>query len=384
MDTIPFHLMMFALDVLLVMGLYAWPSQRSTFWGLASIVVFGGVGMFGIGMFSVIFRTNRGQCLVEGLTYHGTFFLLIAAGMLFWKKRRRIALLSALLGICIFVPGFDMLVWEPNSLAVERYTIESAKIKYPIRIVFVADIQTDHIGRHERRTLQKIMEQKADLIILGGDYLQTYHENEKLAKLEDQFRTMFLEIPLSAPLGVYAIAGNLDTPNPTGFNALFADTGIEPVYGSLLLDNWGVEQKKGPIDLALLSMGNSIDGVEDRAHTGSGLFSIMVGHYPIYAIENYQKVDGAPDLMLAGHTHGGQFALPFYGPVKIKHQGRDRRIPREFMTGLHTFPNGSKLLVSRGTGMERGWAPRVRFFCKPEISVIDLLPAPISKSTESP
>ena len=381
MDTIPFHLLMFALDVLLVMGLYAWPSQRSTLWGLASIVLFGGIGILGIGVFAVIFRTNLGQCVVEGLTYHGAAFLLIAGGILFLKKRRRIAALSAGLGLIVFGLGFDMLVIEPNSLVVERYAIESPKIKSPLRIVFAADIQTDRIGNHERRTLRKIMEQNADLIILGGDYLQVYDHGDRLPKLRTQFTDLLKEIPLKAPLGAYAINGNIDDSTGNDFDALFKDTGVEPVFDSVLFDNWGAEEKKGPIDLALLSMVDSMNGVEDRAYTGSGLFSVMAGHYPVYAIEHYQEVGWAPDLMLAGHTHGGQFALPFYGPVKIKHAGRDRRIPQRFMTGMITLTNGSRLLVSRGTGMERGWAPRIRFLCKPEISVIDLLPAPRPEKT---
>jgi predicted MPP superfamily phosphohydrolase len=36
--------------------------------------------------------------------------------------------------------------------------------------------------------------------------------------------------------------------------------------------------------------------------------------------------------------------------------------------------NGRKLVVSRGIGMERGGAPRLRFLCRPEVIVIDLLP----------
>ena len=38
------------------------------------------------------------------------------------------------------------------------------------------------------------------------------------------------------------------------------------------------------------------------------------------------------------------------------------------------LPGGGKLLVSRGTGMERGNAPQMRFNCRPELAVIDLLP----------
>ena len=366
---------MFALDVVLAAALLFWPSQRSVAWAAAAIVVLGGLGIVGIGVLAVMFDTNKAQCLLEGLTYHGSAFLLLAAATLLRKKRRLMAATSALLAIVILGLGFDMLVWEPNSLVVERYTIESPKIKHPLRIVFVSDIQTDRIGGHERRTLQKIMEQKPDLIFLGGDYLQYYDKLERNESVEQQFRDLFREIPLKAPLGVFALKGNLDSASPPVFCDLFEDTGVTPIYFSELLGNWGADRTKGPIDMALLSMDDSINGVEDRAVADSGNFSIMAGHYPHFAYRHYQEVNYAPDLMLAGHTHGGQFVLPFYGPVILNTRGRDGHPNREFMSGMHTFKNGSKFLVTRGTGMERGWAPRVRFFCKPEISVIDLLPA---------
>ncbi len=372
MDTIPFHLMMFALEVVLIAGLLAWPSQRSALWGGAAVVLFGGIGIMGIGVFARLFRTNLGQCLAEGLTYHGTFFLSVAAVVLYRKKRRRIAIASALLGLLIFAIGFDALVWEPNSLVIEHYTIESPKIVDPLRIVFAADIQTDRIGRHERRTMQKIMEQEADLILLGGDYLQYYKDAVRTENLVERFNALLHEIPLTAPLGVYAIRGNLDGHE---FNDLFKDTGVIPVVESELFINWGGDKKKGPIDMALLSMSDSIDGVQDRAYMKSGNFSIMAGHLPHYAYRHYRDVDYAPDLMLAGHTHGGQVVIPFYGPIVTNTRGRYGHHHPEFMSGMHVFQNGSHFLVTRGTGMERAWAPRVRFFCKPEISVIDLVPA---------
>lgn len=374
MDTIPFHLTMLAVDGMLVWGFLLSPLHRTHWgsflsWGLACAA-----GVFGVGLFGVLFRANFGQCLVEGLMYHGAGFLWIAAVILFLKQRRRLAAVSAMIAVPIFALGFDVLIWEPTSLVVEHYTIESPKIKYPLRIVFAADIQTDHIGWYERRTMQTIMEQKPDLILLGGDYLQ-YYKDVRTENVEEQFRNLFREIPLTAPLGVYALKGNLDSSIGREFRMMFDGTGVTPVFDSELFGNWGVDQNKGPIDMALLSMTDSIEGVEDRAATDSGNFSIMAGHYPHFAYRYYQEVDYAPDLMLAGHTHGGQVVLPFYGPVILNTRGRDGHPHREFMSGMHVFANGSHFLVTRGTGLERGWAPRVRFNCKPEISVIDLLPA---------
>lgn len=385
---------MFALDMILWGGLFfgmfrfnkasraetprdpavAGTGFRSKIVDLAVVSFFGFFGLAGIGVFAKLFDTNLGQCLVEGLTCHGSLFLLVAGAMLFWKRRRIIGTAAALFGLFLFGVGFDMLVVEPYSLAVEHYEIRSPKLKNPVRIVFVADIQTDRIGRHERRTLETIREQNPDLIILGGDYLQYYEDAPRNMDLPQRFRDLFLEIPLSAPLGVFAITGNVDPMNNRSFGEYFKETTVEPIYFSEIFENVGIDKKRGPIDIAFLSMSDSVEGVGENVLTDTGNFLVMVGHYPNYAIKNFRNSDRAPDLMLAGHTHGGQVALPWYGPIRIKRTGREKIITRDFLRGMKTFSNGGQLLISRGTGMERGWAPRVRFFCRPEISVIDLIP----------
>jgi predicted MPP superfamily phosphohydrolase len=61
--------------------------------------------------------------------------------------------------------------------------------------------------------------------------------------------------------------------------------------------------------------------------------------------------------------------LPFIG---ILAKGAD--IPRAWAAGVTNLSGGRKLIVSRGTGMERDLAPRLRFLCRPELAVIDLVP----------
>jgi uncharacterized protein len=49
-------------------------------------------------------------------------------------------------------------------------------------------------------------------------------------------------------------------------------------------------------------------------------------------------------------------------------------VPNSWAAGLTALPSGAKLIVSRGIGMERAYAPRMRFLCRPELLVIDLEP----------
>ena len=73
------------------------------------------------------------------------------------------------------------------------------------------------------------------------------------------------------------------------------------------------------------------------------------------------------DLTLAGHTHGGQVQLPGVGPLMIA-----SRVPRSVGAGgLHSLA-GRRIYVSRGVGVERGQAPRLRLGAVPEVSLITL------------
>ncbi|MBD1937970.1 hypothetical protein [Microcoleus sp. FACHB-68] len=94
-------------------------------------------------------------------------------------------------------------------------------------------------------------------------------------------------------------------------------------------------------------------------------FHIVLGHAPDCALGD---VDA--DLLVAGHTHGGQVRLPFVGPVFTR-----SKIPRSWAAGMTKLTGNRTLIVSRGIGMQRGVAPRVRFLCRPELVIIELLPA---------
>jgi predicted MPP superfamily phosphohydrolase len=73
------------------------------------------------------------------------------------------------------------------------------------------------------------------------------------------------------------------------------------------------------------------------------------------------------DLVVAGHTHGGQVQLPLLGPPIILSD-----VPRRVGAGGFHLVDGRPIYVSRGVGAERGQAPRIRFLCPPEASLLVL------------
>ncbi|MDZ4782481.1 MAG: hypothetical protein SGJ19_19720, partial [Planctomycetia bacterium] len=75
------------------------------------------------------------------------------------------------------------------------------------------------------------------------------------------------------------------------------------------------------------------------------------------------------DLLVAGHVHGGQVRLPGIGPLIT-----NSLLSRRWAAGVTQLSGDRTLVVSRGIGMERSYAPRLRFLCRPELMVIHLTP----------
>ena len=118
---------------------------------------------------------------------------------------------------------------------------------------------------------------------------------------------------------------------------------------------------------------NDVDFADDQAQLALLMqqvrpddFSLLLYHKPDLA---YAARDLGINLYLAGHTHGGQIRLPFYGAVITNsHYGKT------FEMGLYHLDQ-TTLYVSRGLGLEGMSAPRARFLCPPEVVVVDLAPA---------
>ena len=262
-----------------------------------------------------------------------------------------IACLAAAIGLV--AAAVDAFLIEPKWLELTRIEITSPKLARRYRIVLITDLQVDRVTQYERRALLLAQQQQPDLILLGGDYTQVaWQEFEAVAS---QLHNLLREVDLRAPLGVFAVRGNVDV---FDWQQLFAGLPITAVSHTRSFDLDGLR-------LTCL-------GLHDSYQTGLHLtnptpqrFHIVLGHSPNFALGNIDA-----DLLLAGHTHGGQVRLPLLGTIFP-----NAAVPRSWAAGLTQLPSGAKLYVSRGVGMERGDSPRMRFMCRPELTVIDLVPS---------
>ncbi len=278
---------------------------------------------------------------------------LLGAAWLLRKAARKTAVLSGLGALVLLGAAVDAFWIEPTWLEVTHLRMESPKLAYPIRIAVLADLQTDAAGSYEREVLKRLRDEEPDLILFAGDYVHAHGDRrEKTCK---ELNAMMKEVGLSAPLGVFAVRGNVDVCHD--WRRLFKDLPVLALASTQTLD-------VGPLQLTCLSMRDSFDTGLCVAGGDPNRFHLVLGHSPDFALG---RVDA--DLLVAGHTHGGQIRLPWIGALTT-----GCRVPRAWASGLMDLPGGGKLLVSRGVGMERGGAPRLRFLCRPELVLIDLVP----------
>ena len=256
---------------------------------------------------------------------------------------------------------------EPFRLEVARFHVSSAKVDRPLKIAVVADYQTDKLEDYERHALARLMAEKPDLIVMPGDYLQADHR-EGWEALRDATNTYLRELNFSAPLGVYAVGGNADFRRR--WPEIFAGLPVKTMLDTTTL-------KRDDFALSGLAVEDSFNPRLQLPNAGDK-FHIAVGHAPDYAL----SPDVQADLLIAGHTHGGQVCLPLFGPLVTFSQ-----VPRSWAAGLTHIDEQRILVVSRGVGMERRDAPRLRFLCRPQLVFIHVEPAnaPIqSASSTSP
>lgn len=267
---------------------------------------------------------------------------------------------AAVLILAVGVWAFGI---EPRWLQISRYTVASEKIERPLRVAVLADLQSDGIGAYEKRALAALMKQEPDLILLPGDYLQI-PMRMAFAREAEKLREVLRELDVSAPEGVLAVGGDVEL---LGWSAIFEGTGIRTFESTTRIET-------SQVAITALSLWESRMGTATLE--SSKTFHLAFGHAPDFAIGQERLEKPTVDLMVAGHTHGGQVRLPFFGPPLTF-----SRIPRAWASGRTDFANGGTLIVSRGVGMERGLAPPLRFLCRPEIVVIDLVPASAPRPT---
>jgi hypothetical protein len=253
--------------------------------------------------------------------------------------------------------------WEPRRLEVEHISITSKNVRAPIRIAHISDLQTDGIGRMQFAARDAANKHQPHLIVFTGDVL---NHPALVPEVHDYLRGF------KSLNGSYFVGGNVDSILPPEF---FTGSGFERIDDSArLIDINGT--KVGILGLGLGQFWGTKLLNELIRQTDKADLRILLSHLPDTLI---MAKDARVDVLFCGHTHGGQVALPWFGPIV-----KMSRVARAIAAGgLHKVGK-LYVVVSRGLGMEGHIAPRVRAFSRPHLILCEIFPAPRSNSAAEP
>jgi len=203
-----------------------------------------------------------------------------------------------------------------------------------------------------RRLLAAAMAIRGDVIVCAGDYVSRRKTTEEI----DTIWPLLVE--LTAPLGVYSVLGNHDHWANTERSLYWLEKSGQNLQGRTHCFTRDGQR---------LWLAGGGDFWEDHlpfdrilAHIPKEDCRVVVAHNPDSADTRFSA---QIDLMLSGHTHGGQINIPFYGPPLPVVRNRD------YTSGLKTSRKGQPVFISRGIGTV---FPPVRVNCPPEIAVLEL------------
>ena len=269
--------------------------------------------------------------------------------------------------IAVFIIGLIVvfLYFQNNKIDQTYYKIKGEGVAKPFRIVHLSDLHSKPF----KKALKITQNLNPDVICITGDYI-----NDK-AKNKDKMISYAFELCKIAP--VYYITGNherrldsfeelMQELKRTGFNVLLNECAHNDELNLTVL---GLDENQADFEdykarkngtFVYRDMSKFINKLEK-----SNGFKLLLSHFPenFSAVKemNYSKYDF--DLQLSGHAHGGQFCLPFIGPVFSPGQG----LFPKFAKG--SFGDRPKMIVSRGLGNAEF---PFRLFNHPEINIIDV------------
>jgi predicted MPP superfamily phosphohydrolase len=214
-------------------------------------------------------------------------------------------------------------------------------------VLHISDLHVDMNGSAMRRLAELLPALDYDVCVLTGDY-----RGATFGPFEPALQGMAaVRARLKAP--VYGVLGNHDT--------IRMVPGLEDM-GIRMLLNECVTISRGAQEIYLAGIDDAhffrVDNIEKAASTiPRHAFSILLSHTP----EIYRQAAHAEfNLLLSGHTHGGQICLPGSVPITL-----DSALPRRFGSGPWSY-NDMAGYTSVGAGSS---VVAVRINCLPEITL---------------
>lgn len=253
--------------------------------------------------------------------------------------------------------------FQNNKIDVTKYYIESKSTDKSFKIAHLSDLHSKPFNK----ILPKLVSEKPNIICITGDYIND--------KCKNKYKMLELGKKLVEIAPVYYITGNherrldcfddiMSELQKIGFNVLLNDIAENEYCRILGLDENQADFKDYKArrngTFVYKDMSKYLEMLEDF----NG-FRLVLCHFP----ENFEGIPQLNysqydfDLQLSGHAHGGQWIMPFVGPLFSPGQG----VLPKYARG--TFGDKPRLIISRGLGNSEF---PLRLFNHPEIVIVNV------------
>jgi predicted MPP superfamily phosphohydrolase len=255
----------------------------------------------------------------------------------------------------------ERLGWTPE-LRVRRHDVvlDAAPDSAPaLRVAFASDFHAGPYTSHRvlQHAVRAVVAAEPDVLLLGGDYVAVR------ARYIDRLAGLLAEVP--APAGRFAVLGNHDhyAGSRVIINAL-ERAGIEVLVNrSVRLPPPHEAVRVCGLDDHLTGYPDAAEALDDPAGPASDVgVRLVLMHAPSGLLDLGARPFA---LALAGHTHGGQIALPGGRPLLVP----GGRLSRRYHAGDYELGEGRRLLVSRGVGQS---TVPFRWNAPPEVHLLNL------------
>lgn len=277
------------------------------------------------------------------------------------KKTLKITLILILIIFIILAClAFYSFRIEPFNLRVQKIDLSKNQNR-PLKLVQFSDthIKPDFTAQNFEKVVDLINQQNPDIVVFTGDlydHAQKYSDNQNMINLLKNIKAKYLKL---------AVYGNHDY-----FNVRSKDQDKSLNYSEIMKQGgFKVLKQKSEI-FEIKGKKIFVAGLEyDHSKTPKKFanpsdknadYNILLCHQP-FLYEAYKECNY--NLILCGHTHGGQINIPFFSKIFARKDGSN------FFAGLYDLGENKKLYTNIGIGTTRISA---RFRAIPEISVFSL------------
>lgn len=266
-------------------------------------------------------------------------------------KHRKVVYITAIILLIVFIIN-----GLRNDIVITKYDVYDDRVKNGFKVILITDTHSCEYGKEQEELLDKIKEEKPNLILLGGDII-----DDKLP-MDRGFNTIK---DLAKDVPVFYVTGNHEiwSGKYNFIKEKLKSFGIEVLEG----DTKEIHLNASVVNILGIDdpdIGDQyIEELKGLEKFNSGNLTILLAHRP-ENIKNYKRLD--IDYVFSGHAHGGQCRIPFVLEKGI--YAPNQGFFPKYTTGVYKIYD-FKMIISRGLNRKSTRIPR--FYNRPEIVVVN-------------